>query len=158
MGLKLRYYESGLIRSEGDAPNGLLGVSVMGEEATLIVHPSVQPPKAEGGGIHVAQYTDDPFEQGATAITASEAIDACADADTVGAIWTMVLAQVGHYTERTYETFVAENIAKAAALVIEVRDAMNEHDYISRRPRTEAGRNEPCPCGSGKKYKRCCGE
>jgi uncharacterized protein len=23
----------------------------------------------------------------------------------------------------------------------------------SRRP----GRNEPCPCGSGRKYKRCCG-
>lgn len=22
---------------------------------------------------------------------------------------------------------------------------------------TEVGRNEPCPCGSGKKYKRCCG-
>jgi preprotein translocase subunit SecA len=21
----------------------------------------------------------------------------------------------------------------------------------------KAGRNEPCPCGSGKKYKRCCG-
>ncbi|MCY4058094.1 MAG: SEC-C metal-binding domain-containing protein [Gammaproteobacteria bacterium] len=20
------------------------------------------------------------------------------------------------------------------------------------------GRNEPCPCGSGKKYKRCCGQ
>jgi len=20
------------------------------------------------------------------------------------------------------------------------------------------GRNEPCPCGSGKKYKRCCGK
>ncbi len=20
------------------------------------------------------------------------------------------------------------------------------------------GRNEPCPCGSGKKYKKCCGE
>ncbi|MCK6263290.1 SEC-C domain-containing protein [Vibrio sp. ZSDE26] len=20
------------------------------------------------------------------------------------------------------------------------------------------GRNEPCPCGSGKKYKRCCNE
>ncbi|HLN83423.1 MAG TPA: SEC-C metal-binding domain-containing protein, partial [Candidatus Binatia bacterium] len=20
-----------------------------------------------------------------------------------------------------------------------------------------AGRNDPCPCGSGKKYKRCCG-
>ncbi|PZA12946.1 YecA family protein [Rhodopseudomonas palustris] len=23
--------------------------------------------------------------------------------------------------------------------------------------RTKIGRNEPCPCGSGKKYKRCCG-
>lgn len=22
--------------------------------------------------------------------------------------------------------------------------------------RTRVGRNEPCPCGSGKKYKRCC--
>jgi uncharacterized protein YecA (UPF0149 family) len=21
----------------------------------------------------------------------------------------------------------------------------------------QVGRNEPCPCGSGKKYKRCCG-
>ncbi len=24
-------------------------------------------------------------------------------------------------------------------------------------PRRKIGRNEPCPCGSGKKYKRCCG-
>jgi uncharacterized protein YecA (UPF0149 family) len=23
-------------------------------------------------------------------------------------------------------------------------------------PRNKIGRNEPCPCGSGKKYKRCC--
>ena len=22
---------------------------------------------------------------------------------------------------------------------------------------TKVGRNDPCPCGSGKKYKRCCG-
>ncbi|MCM8828881.1 MAG: SEC-C metal-binding domain-containing protein, partial [Candidatus Omnitrophica bacterium] len=22
---------------------------------------------------------------------------------------------------------------------------------------TKIGRNEPCPCGSGKKYKKCCG-
>jgi uncharacterized protein YecA (UPF0149 family) len=21
----------------------------------------------------------------------------------------------------------------------------------------QAGRNDPCPCGSGKKYKKCCG-
>src|SRR6185437_6087594 len=30
---------------------------------------------------------------------------------------------------------------------------------MSETPVTEKqiGRNEPCPCGSGKKYKRCCG-
>jgi preprotein translocase subunit SecA len=25
-------------------------------------------------------------------------------------------------------------------------------------PRAKVGRNEPCPCGSGKKYKKCCGQ
>ena len=24
-------------------------------------------------------------------------------------------------------------------------------------PRAQVGRNDPCPCGSGKKYKKCCG-
>jgi len=26
-----------------------------------------------------------------------------------------------------------------------------------RREGQKVGRNDPCPCGSGKKYKRCCG-
>jgi len=26
-----------------------------------------------------------------------------------------------------------------------------------RREEKKIGRNDPCPCGSGKKYKRCCG-
>ncbi len=37
-------------------------------------------------------------------------------------------------------------------------------DYYARKDKVEnveiirkVGRNEPCPCGSGKKYKRCCG-
>jgi hypothetical protein len=25
------------------------------------------------------------------------------------------------------------------------------------RPSPKAGRNEPCPCGSGKTFKKCCG-
>lgn len=28
----------------------------------------------------------------------------------------------------------------------------------ARRPTPKVGRNDPCPCGSGKKYKRCCGK
>ncbi len=27
-----------------------------------------------------------------------------------------------------------------------------------RRETPKVGRNDPCPCGSGKKYKRCCGK
>ncbi|NJR42690.1 MAG: hypothetical protein HC767_08495 [Akkermansiaceae bacterium] len=26
-----------------------------------------------------------------------------------------------------------------------------------RRSEEKVGRNEPCPCGSGKKFKKCCG-
>jgi uncharacterized protein len=26
-----------------------------------------------------------------------------------------------------------------------------------RREQAKTGRNAPCPCGSGKKYKKCCG-
>jgi len=26
----------------------------------------------------------------------------------------------------------------------------------ARNPRRHCGRNDPCPCGSGRKYKRCC--
>ncbi|KJS72629.1 MAG: hypothetical protein JL56_12770 [Desulfotomaculum sp. BICA1-6] len=29
---------------------------------------------------------------------------------------------------------------------------------IDIRTRTKVGRNDPCPCGSGKKYKKCCGK
>ena len=28
----------------------------------------------------------------------------------------------------------------------------------STRPTKQAGRNDPCPCGSGRKFKRCCGD
>ncbi len=32
---------------------------------------------------------------------------------------------------------------------------MRSHDPVKREPKV--GRNDPCPCGSGKKFKKCCG-
>ena len=29
---------------------------------------------------------------------------------------------------------------------------------LYRRTSPKVGRNDPCPCGSGKKYKKCCGK
>ncbi len=33
-------------------------------------------------------------------------------------------------------------------------DALTPETYVREQPKV--GRNEPCPCGSGKKYKKCC--
>jgi hypothetical protein len=30
-------------------------------------------------------------------------------------------------------------------------------DSSGKKPKRKIGRNEPCPCGSGKKYKKCHG-
>jgi uncharacterized protein YecA (UPF0149 family) len=29
--------------------------------------------------------------------------------------------------------------------------------YQGKEHGSKVGRNDPCPCGSGKKYKKCCG-
>ena len=39
----------------------------------------------------------------------------------------------------------------------------NKYDGSAAKPRPvrveqKIGRNDPCPCGSGKKYKKCCGK
>jgi len=39
-------------------------------------------------------------------------------------------------------------------MVKALRPEMNQQ----REPETRVGRNAPCPCGSGKKYKKCCGK
>lgn len=50
------------------------------------------------------------------------------------------------------ESLEIEKIARAIV-------AKNQHPFDISEPHTSApkiGRNEPCPCGSGKKYKKCC--
>jgi uncharacterized protein len=39
-------------------------------------------------------------------------------------------------------------------------DGLDDDDFYPEtyvRPEPKVGRNEPCPCGSGRKYKKCCG-
>lgn len=65
---------------------------------------------------------------------------------------------VAHY-RRKGETIHHQEVAEFA------RDHGRWHFVDGRPPAVEqfirdapkVGRNEPCPCGSGKKYKRCCG-
>lgn len=37
-------------------------------------------------------------------------------------------------------------------------DEMEYKQEPYRRTEPKVGRNDPCPCGSGKKYKKCCGK
>ena len=46
-------------------------------------------------------------------------------------------------------------IAVAIAMLAAHRTSPVAGDLVPQRGKT--GRNEPCPCGSGKKYKKCCG-
>ena len=39
-------------------------------------------------------------------------------------------------------------------------EAVNDNKQKKKQPKkvVKVGRNDPCPCGSGKKYKQCCGK
>jgi uncharacterized protein YecA (UPF0149 family) len=36
--------------------------------------------------------------------------------------------------------------------------AMKFMEDMNKEEKIKIGRNDPCPCGSGKKYKKCCGK
>lgn len=51
----------------------------------------------------------------------------------------------------------AQGIADAMASEAD-RHEEDEQERTYRREMPKVGRNDPCPCGSGKKYKQCCGK
>jgi uncharacterized protein len=53
----------------------------------------------------------------------------------------------------------ATEIPRAILLLKKIAQIRASRPRAERQPpRTKTGRNDPCPCGSGKKYKRCCGQ
>jgi uncharacterized protein len=51
---------------------------------------------------------------------------------------------------------VLESVVWIHAYWLPLRHAMAERQSAQAMS-TKVGRNEPCPCGSGKKFKKCCG-
>ena len=45
---------------------------------------------------------------------------------------------------------------KVAEPTIANRDGIVKNKTVVNKEK-KVGRNDPCPCGSGKKYKKCCG-
>lgn len=56
-------------------------------------------------------------------------------------------------------TIFPDAISEYALLGRTIFQALREEEGFEQPPsgRSKIGRNDPCPCGSGKKYKRCCG-
>jgi uncharacterized protein len=53
----------------------------------------------------------------------------------------------------------AEDIPRAILLLRKIARLRAARTSPARQPpRTKVGRNDPCPCGSGQKFKRCCGQ
>jgi uncharacterized protein len=78
----------------------------------------------------------------------------------------VALVQIGRGESTLPKEHIDDLIAKAPDLIphyIETLNAWRISQHVAAERRTETpnfgkvGRNEPCPCGSGKKYKRCCG-
>lgn len=44
------------------------------------------------------------------------------------------------------------------AVITNTKSSDNQNSNTVVRKQKKIGRNEPCPCGSGKKYKKCCGD
>ncbi len=66
--------------------------------------------------------------------------------------------------EASQREALADKIATSVAAIyrfwLPLRDRPHERLVVDtvRRGEAKVGRNDPCPCGSGKKFKRCCGQ
>ena len=64
----------------------------------------------------------------------------------------MYFGHVGPYME------VMANLLRQRQPATGVMDWVRQRDEARAvKPASEPGRNDPCPCGSGQKFKRCCG-
>ncbi len=48
--------------------------------------------------------------------------------------------------------------AEEAAIAKAKEERKKDPDKYQLHADEDVGRNDPCPCGSGKKYKKCCGK
>ena len=52
-----------------------------------------------------------------------------------------------------------EMVESGAGAAVKISNPDEEEETASAKPSgAKVGRNDPCPCGSGKKYKKCCGK
>ena len=92
------------------------------------------------------------MEQQARAAAAAKAQQARAAAAQEQA---RLAAQQAQQNQKLNVVFKREQVAKPTATSGDGTDSANR--TVRKTAKQKVGRNDPCPCGSGKKYKKCCG-
>ena len=79
--------------------------------------------------------------------------------EVVSAYMNYLMEEVGLEDESAYEKILKEMSKKFVKAVKKVNDnerLPGEETIKITREKGKVGRNDPCPCGSGKKHKKCC--
>ncbi|WP_230351119.1 YchJ family protein [Lelliottia sp. WAP21] len=74
---------------------------------------------------------------------------------------TLIESSVGNTASEGFVSFVARfsEQGKSGAIIERSRFLLEGGEwYYIDGTRPQFGRNDPCPCGSGKKFKKCCGQ
>ncbi len=66
--------------------------------------------------------------------------------------------QTSHSSTSAFDDPSKADKAKPSDVVSEAADHLSKEKPKPKRTGPKVGRNDPCPCGSGKKYKQCCGK
>lgn len=136
MPVKLKYEESGLIRSVGDAPNGVLAMTHTRGEPEWIVHPTVQTDHlpTEKDTVTVAEMTGDPFEGGAVVLTPEEIAEACADTETAQMVYTLAVTHFALGVNGAVNSYDWEYVIAGAEFCKSVRDQMAVAGFLQPPP------------------------
>lgn len=81
----------------------------------------------------------------------------CRVANTVRITSNPVVSNKGNSPRLTTNNPQAQSTLKSHSAESLVASQSQAHNTTIRRDTPKIGRNDPCPCGSGKKYKNCCG-
>lgn len=142
-------------------PETLSGLKVRGEEYEIFISYFIK--GLHLGGIVESDFTEDALEALKSLSDVQGSLRRYSDLDSDIASDGM-LEEAIHGMNKLEET-IGDCIArinlglKPARMrtVEEMRQSVRVKHRTYRSTGRKIGRNEPCPCGSGKKYKRCCG-
>jgi uncharacterized protein len=110
------------------------------------------------------ELPETPSEEQEELLTALSVIDGIANPDDAGEIFETHYEDDEHSSRLLASLFVILPTAVDSIMAHAIeREDERQEKLLSRgtgppqaRSSTKIGRNEPCPCGSGKKYKKCC--